>query len=82
MPPDGGRPRAITVHAAHKALCDAGVISPDEIISKIIIELDVRKGVVLMHVERLGDERLLKVLPAIAHGAEVTNLSEEPAAGT
>lgn len=80
MPPDAERPRVLSVHEAHKALCDAGVIDPDDVISKIIIEVDIRNGPVVMHIERFGDTRLLMVLPDLARGAEVVNdIVEEPA---
>lgn len=61
--------RPITAEALHKALIDSGVIRDGERIRRIVI--DAQAGnVVVIHVERFGDERLLDVVRSL-EGVEV-----------
>lgn len=73
------RPRIITVNDFHKALVDAGVIRPDEAIRRIVIDADVDKVAVVMHVERWGDRRMLQVVPTL-EGVEIHEV-DRPQAG-
>lgn len=72
---DDQQPQRLTVNNFHKALVEAGVVRPGrgegaEFIRRIVIDADVRKHVVVMHVERFGDDRMLNVVRSL-DGIEV-----------
>jgi len=54
-------PRILTVNAFSQALIDAGVISADDRVRKLVIVADANEDAVVMYLERWGDERLLQV---------------------
>ena len=63
------RPKRLTTNALHEALVAAGVIRAGENIRRIVI--DAQAGhVVVIHVERYGDTRLLDVVRTL-DGIEV-----------
>ena len=63
------RPRKITGDLLHAALVEAGVVRDGESIRRIVI--DAQAGhVVVMHVERFGDMRLLDVVRTLG-GIEI-----------
>jgi hypothetical protein len=66
------RPRFIAAEAFARALADVGIIQDPERIARIVI--DVQAGcAVVMHVQHLGDERLLKVAQSL-EGIEVSSV--------
>lgn len=69
------RPLRLTSRAFHDALVDAGVIRAGENIRRIVI--DAKAGdVVVVHVERIGDTRLLDVVRTL-DGIEIRELPAE-----
>lgn len=62
--------RVIVADALHKALVEAGVVRDGERIRRIVIDA-LADHAVVMHIERWGDDRLLKVLPTL-EGVEVS----------
>ena len=64
-----GRPRPITATAFHDALLAAGIVHEGDHIRRIVIDAKVN-DVVVMYVERYGDERWLNVVPTL-DGIEV-----------
>jgi hypothetical protein len=69
------RPRVIGGEAFAKALADAGIIRDLDKVSRVVI--DARAGhVVVLYVERYGDERLLKVAQSL-DGIEVSSAPAE-----
>lgn len=59
----------IVGNAVIDALLEAGIVTPDQHVRRVVIDVQVGEPVV-MHVERFGDERVLRVLPAL-RGTEV-----------
>lgn len=58
------QPARITSDRFHAALVEAGVVRSGEYIRRIVI--DAQAGhVVVVHVERIGDTRLLDVVPTL-----------------
>ncbi len=51
------------------ALAEAGVISVEDRIRRVVIDLKVNE-VAVIHVERIGDEKLLNVVPSMV-GVEI-----------
>lgn len=75
------QPRVILSDEFHQALISARVVSGDERIRRLVI--DAQAGHVLMvHVERSGDERLLQVLPSLVGVDVITGQPEGAEAGT
>jgi hypothetical protein len=72
--------RPLTVQAFWRALVDAGVFSADDagMICRLVIDVDPDKVAVVMHVERYGDERLLKVAQTL-EGIEISQAPATPA---
>jgi hypothetical protein len=62
--------RRITAEAFHKALVAAGVVRDGESIRRIVIDAQAGNAVVVMHVERYGDDRLLNVVRTL-EGVEI-----------
>jgi hypothetical protein len=58
-----------------QALLDAGVIQPDEQVTRVVIEAKA-DGYVMLYVERVGDERLVEV--ALKAALEVKETVKEP----
>jgi len=61
-----------------EALLESGVITRDEFVRRVVIDVSYDDAVV-MHVERYGDSRLLEVIPALT-GVEIRR--EAPVAWT
>jgi hypothetical protein len=59
-----------------EALLESGVITKDEFVRRVVIDVSYDDAVV-MHVERYGDSRLLEVIPALT-GVEIRQ-TEKPA---
>ncbi len=72
------RPKLIFTDALWRALVAAGVFREDEVIRRIVIDAQADEPVV-MHVERYGDERLLKVAQTL-EGIEISQVPAAPAA--
>jgi hypothetical protein len=53
----------------HQALVDAGVITVEERVRRVIIDAQVDHAT-MVYVERFGDERLLRIAPALT-GMEI-----------
>jgi hypothetical protein len=56
-----------------QALVDAGVISTEDRVRRVIIDAAVQEPVVV-YVERYGDKRLLEIAPALT-GVEIRNVA-------
>lgn len=61
--------RRIHGRALLKALTDAGIIRTGDFVRRVVIDAPC-DGAVLVHVERIGDSRLLDVVPTLG-GVEV-----------
>jgi hypothetical protein len=57
-------PKKILGRKFIQALLDAGVVTPGEAVRRVVIDADVNE-IVVMYVERFGDERLLQLVPAM-----------------
>jgi hypothetical protein len=68
-------PKKILGRKFIQALLDAGVVTPGEAVRRVVIDAEVNE-VVVMYVERFGDERLLQLVPAMT---EVQIKQDEPA---
>jgi hypothetical protein len=66
----------ITAKKWHQALVDAGVTREDDKIRRIVIDAKMN-DVVVIHVERVGDTRLLDVMPTLA-GIEIRTTPTAP----
>jgi hypothetical protein len=62
-------PKTITDRQFHKALVDAGVIRADEWYRRIVIDVQI-DSVVVMYLERFGDDRMLQVIQTL-EGVEI-----------
>jgi len=51
------------------ALLDSGIIRRDDFVRRLVIDIPY-DGAVVLHVERIGDSRLLAVVPTLA-GVEI-----------
>jgi hypothetical protein len=69
------RPKLIHGYAFGNALISAGVIRADDRVRRIVVDAQV-DSVVTIHVERYGDDRLLKVVPTL-EGVEITTVSRD-----
>lgn len=67
----GPHPRVITGRAFAAALVAAGVIPEADSVQRIVIEVKDPMEPVIIHIERLGDERLLDVVRRL-EGVEVS----------
>lgn len=54
------RPVPLMGYEFLQALLDAGVVSPDELVTRVVIDARA-DGVVRLYTERIGDDRLLEV---------------------
>lgn len=61
LPP---RPKALSTKVFFRALFDAGVLREDEAIKRIVIDADAG-NVVMLYIERFGDDRLLNVMTTL-----------------
>lgn len=64
----------ITSDAFQKALIEAGVVRVEDRVRRVVIDATVGDATI-MYVERFGDEKLLKVVPALV-GVEVRVVGE------
>jgi hypothetical protein len=69
-------PKLLRPHVFAKALADAGVIHDEQTIRRIVIDINADDAVVVMHIERWGDERLLDVSRTL-DGIEIHELSRQ-----
>ncbi|HWD45896.1 MAG TPA: hypothetical protein VHM23_19660 [Actinomycetota bacterium] len=68
----GDRSRVVSTKAFYQALVAAGVLREDETIRRVVIDANAG-DVVVMYVERWGDERLLQVATTL-DGIEVSSV--------
>lgn len=70
----------ITGNALIRALADLGVVPPAERVRRVVV--DARAGhATVIHVELIGDERLLEVVPTL-EGVDIRPTELAPASGT
>jgi hypothetical protein len=74
------QPKLLRPHAFAKALADAGIVHDVATIRRIVIDAAAGQDVVMLYVERFGDERLLDVALTL-DGVEVCGVPKEPADG-
>jgi ribosomal protein L12E/L44/L45/RPP1/RPP2 len=67
-------PRILTVQKFARALIDAGIIPSDASVTRLVIDVDVDKSAVVMHIQRWADERLLQVVAAL-EGVEIREVN-------
>lgn len=65
------RPKLIPARDFLKALAAAGIIHDGDHVRRVIIDAEMG-SVVVVHVERLGDERLLHIARNLTPSSEVT----------
>ena len=75
-PSESPRPKGIHGQALGRKLIDAGLISADERVIRVIIDVPC-DGPVVMHVQRWGDERLLEIVYDL-DGAEIRRQDDAP----
>lgn len=80
MPVTELRHRPLTAQAFWQALVAAGVFSEDDagMIRRLVIDVNAGPSLVVMHVERYGDERLLKIAQTL-EGVEISQVPATPA---
>jgi hypothetical protein len=69
------RPKAIFSDALWRPLIDAGVISEDQTVRRVVIDIQASEPVVV-YVEQYGDERLLQVAQTL-EGVEIRGVPNE-----
>lgn len=69
-------PKVLSVHQFAKALIDAGIVPADGTVRRLVIDVDVDKAAVIMHMERYGDQRMLQVVQAL-EGVEIREVDRD-----
>jgi hypothetical protein len=77
-PMERSHPSVILSKTLYKALVQAGVVRDDDQVTRVVIDAKM-DHVVRIHVERLGDVRLLDVIPMLS-GIEISSVDAPPSA--